>query len=263
MKFMPEKLQKKIKYEELVARNKFIIPKKLQDKIKKCRIMLLGCGLGAQIGVLAARTGFMNFILIDGDKVELSNLNRQAFRYDHIGKNKAEALALMIKEINPKANVEYYPIYLKSKKLAKEFIDKSDVVVNMADPEEILYFVNDYSQDTEKPVFFPLNLAWGGYVLVFTPDSSRLKEIIGEETYRDNRFYLKLLQNTFSTFPPNILKFYKKMGKKTLSEISGPQLGATAYLTPSVVVNGIVKWLSGQPLKKAPQPIFLDLWEEV
>ncbi|HOK35063.1 MAG TPA: ThiF family adenylyltransferase [Candidatus Pacearchaeota archaeon] len=252
-----------LNYKDLVLRHKFIIPKKLQEKIKKCKIMLLGCGLGAQIGVLAARTGFMNFVLIDGDKVDISNLNRQAFRYKHIGKNKAEALASMIKEINPKANVEYYPIFLRSKKLAKELIDKSDVVVNMADPEEILYFVNDYSQDTGKPVFFPLNIAWGGYVLVFTPDSPKLREIVGEETYRDNRFYLKLLQNTFSTFPADLLQFYKKMGQKNLSELSGPQLGATTYLTSSIVVNGIVKWLSGQPLKKAPQPIFLDLWEEV
>ncbi len=251
-----------LSYKDLVLRHKFIIPKKLQDKIKNCRIMLLGCGLGTQIGVLAARTGFTNFILIDGDKVDISNLNRQAFRYDDIGKNKAEALASIIKEINPKTNIEYHPIFLRSKKLAKELINKSDVVVNMADPEEIMYFVNDYAQNTGKPVFFPLNLVWGGYVLVFTPDAPRLKDIVGEETYCDNRFYLKLLQNTFSTFPPDLLSFYKKMGKKALSELSGPQLGTTTYLTSSIVVNEIIKWLSGRPLKTAPQPIFLDLWEE-
>lgn len=75
-----------MRYEELVSRYKFIIPKKLQDKIKKCRIFLLGCGLGAQIGLLATRTGFMNFILIDGDKVTFDNLNHQAFRYEYLGK---------------------------------------------------------------------------------------------------------------------------------------------------------------------------------
>ncbi|MDD3735300.1 MAG: ThiF family adenylyltransferase [Candidatus Pacebacteria bacterium] len=254
---------KVLKYEELVARHRYIISKRLQNKIKKCRIFILGCGLGAQIGVLAVRTGFKNFILIDGDEVKAHNLNRQAFRYKHIGENKAQVLAEMIKEINPKTNVEYYPIFLKDKKMAKELIDKSDVIVNMADPGEIMYFVNDYSQDTGKPVFFPLNIMWGGCVLVFTPDSPRLKDIIGKKIYRDNRFYLELLTNTFSTFPKNILKFYKKMGEKALFELSGPQLGTTTYLTSSIVVDGIIKWLSGQPLKKAPQPIFLDLWEEV
>lgn len=252
-----------MRYEELVDRHKFIIPRRLQEKIKKCRIFLLGCGLGTQIGLLAVRTGFMNFILIDGDKVTPDNLNRQAFRYEHLGKNKAEALASMIKDVNPKANVEYYPIFLKDKKLAKELIDKSGVVVNMADPEEIMYFVNDYAQETGKPVFFPLNVVWGGYVLVFTPDSPKLKDIIGKTCPRGNRFYLTLFRKTVSSFPPHLLKLYKRLGKKVLNQSFGPQLGAAAFLNASIIVGGIIKWLSGQPLKKVPQPIFLDIWEEV
>jgi len=252
-----------MKYEELVLRHKFIISKKLQAKIKKCRIFLLGCGLGTQIGLLAVRTGFMNFILVDGDKVSPDNLNRQAFRYEHLGKNKAEALASMLKDVNPKVNVEYYPIFLRDKKLAKKLIDKSDVVVNMADPDEIMYFVNDYAQKTGKPVFFPLNVIWGGYVLVFTPDSPKIKEIIGKRKLKGNRFYLKLFQKTIRTFPPHLLKIYKKMGRKLLNQSFAPQLGAAAFLNSSIIIGGIIKWLSGQPLKKAPQPIFLDIWEEV
>jgi len=250
-------------YKNLVSRNKYVIPRKLQQKIKKCKIFLLGCGLGSQVGLLAARTGFVNFILVDGDKVTLDNLNRQAFRYEHLGKNKAEALASMLKDVNPKVNVEYYPIFLKDKKLAKKLIDKSDVIVNMADPDEIMYFVNNYAQETGKPVFFPLNVIWGGYVLVFTPDSPKLQEIVGKKILKGNKFYLTLLQKTFSTFPPELLKFYKKMGQKLLKEPFFPQLGTTAFLNSSIIVGGIIKWLSGKQLKKAPQPIFLDVWEEI
>jgi molybdopterin/thiamine biosynthesis adenylyltransferase len=250
-------------YKNLVSRNKYIIPRELQQKIKKCKIFLLGCGLGSQVGLLAVRTGFVNFILVDGDKVTLDNLNRQAFRYEHLGKNKAEALALMLKDVNPKVNVEYYPIFLKDKKLAKKIIDKSDIVVNMADPNEMMYFVNDYAQETGKPVFFPLNVMWGGYVLVFTPDSLKLQEIVGKKIPKGNKFYLTLLQKTFSTFPLELLKFYKKMGQKLLKEPFSPQLGAAAFLNSSIIVGGIIKWLFGKPLKKAPQPIFLDIWEEI
>lgn len=252
-----------MKYEDLIARHKGIIPKRLQNKIKKSHIFLLGCGLGTQIGLLATRMGFKNFILIDGDKVSTHNLNRQAFRYKHLGQNKALALASMIKDINPRANVEFYPIFLKDEKLAKKLIDKSDILVNMADPEDIMYFVNDYAQEMEKPVFFPLNLIWGGYVLVFTPDSPTIDEIVGGKRIYGNKFYLKLVQKTFSTFPPHLLKFYKKIGRKFIHQASVPQLGATAYLNSSIIVNGIIKWLKGEPLKQAPQPIFLDLWEEI
>jgi molybdopterin/thiamine biosynthesis adenylyltransferase len=250
-------------YKNLVSRNKYIIPKKLQQKIKKCKIFLLGCGLGSQVGLLAVRSGFVNFILVDGDKVTLDNLNRQAFRYEHLGKNKAEALASMLKDVNPKVNVEYYPIFLKEKKLAKELVDKSDVVVNMADPDKMMYFVNDYAQEKGKPVFFPLNIIWGGYVLVFTPDSPKLQEIVGKKILKGNKFYLTLLQKTFSNFPPRLLKFYKKMGQKLLKESFLPQLGATTFLNSSIIVGGIIKWLSGKQIKKAPQPIFLDIWEEI
>ncbi|MEO0131247.1 MAG: ThiF family adenylyltransferase [candidate division WOR-3 bacterium] len=252
-----------MRYKDLIIRNQFIIPKKLQNKIKKCRIFLLGCGLGSQIALLAVRMGFINFILVDGDKVTPDNLNRQAFRYEHLGKNKAEALASMIKDVNPRAKVEFYPIFLKDKKLAKRLIDKSDVVVNMADPDEIMYFVNDYAQTSGKVVFFPLNIVWGGYVLVFTPDSPKIRDIVGKRIIKGNRFYLKLLQKTFTTFPSSILKLYKKMGNKLLKQLSVPQLGAAAFLNSSIIVSGIIKWLSDQPLKKAPHPIFLDIWEEV
>jgi len=53
------------------------------------------------------------------------------------------------------------------------------------------------------------------------------------------------------------------MGRKILNQVSGPQLGTATFLNSSIIVGGIIKWLSGEPIKKAPQPIFLDLWEEV
>lgn len=252
-----------MQYQELISRNQFIIPKKTQEKMKKCKILILGCGLGTQVGLLAVRSGFMNFILIDGDEVVLNNLNRQAFRYEHLKKNKAEALATMIKDVNPKAKTEVYPFFLKNKKLAKELIDKSDVVVNMADPEEIMYFVNDYTQETGKPVFFPLNLPWGGYVLVFTPDSLKLKDIVGKRCPKGNQFYFNLIQKTFSTLPSQLLKVYKRGIKRFMKQSYFPQIGVSAFLSSALVVGGIIKWLSGKKLKKAPHPIFLDLWEEI
>lgn len=75
---------------------------------------------------------------------------------------------------------------MKHEKLAKELIDKSDVVVNMADPEDMMYFVNDYAQKTGKPIFFPMNAIWGGYVLIFTPDSPKIDEIIGKKLLKGN-----------------------------------------------------------------------------
>lgn len=254
-----------MRYDELVSRSKGIIPVKVQNKIKKCKIFLLGCGLGSQIAVLATQMGFKNFILIDGDAVEVSNLNRQSFRKEHIGRNKAEVTHELIKEINSRASVESYPIFLKQEKLARKLVDQSDVIVNMADPEKIMYFINNYAQKKRKIVLFPLNLVWGGYVLAFTKNSVRLTDIVGKRRIQGNKFYLKLLKETFSTFPPKLLELYIKKGKQLLKSklFTGPQLGVTAYLTSAMVVQLIVRWLSNEPIRKAPTPFFLDLWEEV
>jgi molybdopterin/thiamine biosynthesis adenylyltransferase len=252
-----------MRYEELIQRNKAHIPSSLQKKIRKCKILLIGCGLGSQIALLATRTGFKNFILADGDAVSIHNLNRQAFLSYHLNQNKAEATKDLIKKINPTAKVETYPYFLKSFKKAKELIEKSDVVVNMADPGKIMFFVNRYAQKLGKPVFFPLNIAWGGYVLVFFKNSPTLEEIIGSsKNLRGNYFYRRLLEKTMTTFPDYLLEFYQKKGRKLLKETYFPQLGVTSYLTAAIIVEGIVKYLAKAALRSAPHPIFLDLWEE-
>jgi len=252
-----------MRYEDLIQRNKGHIPLSIQQKIRKARILLVGCGLGSQIAVLAARTGFKNFILVDGDKVSIDNLNRQAFEFKDLGTNKAIATSNLIKQINPNAKIETYPIFLRSPKMAKELIDKSDFVVNMADPEKIMFFINRYAQKLNKVVFFPLNIAWGGYVLIFTKDTPTLEEIVGKiQNQTFNHFYLQLLQRTLSTFPSYLIQFYQKKGKEFLKETYFPQLGVTSYLTSAIVVESMVKWLAKKPLKLAPKPIFLDLWEE-
>ena len=67
-----------------------------QHAIAQTRVLLAGCGLGSNIAVLAARTGFSRFTIADGDVVDSSNLNRQAFRVEHLGRNKAEVTESLI-----------------------------------------------------------------------------------------------------------------------------------------------------------------------
>jgi len=252
-----------MKYEELFQRNKGHIPLALQRKIRRTTLLLVGCGLGSQIAVLAARTGFKNFILVDGDRVSIDNLNRQAFRFSDLNKNKAVATSSLIKQINPKAKIEVHPIFLKNYNLARKLIQQSDFVVNMADPDKMMFFINRFAQTINRPVLFPLNIAWGGYVLIFTKNTPTLEQIVGKAKYKSgNYFYLELLQKTISTFPEYLLKFYKQKGKQFLKEGYFPQLGVTSYLTSAIVVESIVKMLADKPVKLAPRPIFLDLWEE-
>ena len=252
-----------MKYKELFQRNKGHIPLTLQSKIRRTTLLLVGCGLGSQIAVLAARTGFTNFILVDGDRVSIDNLNRQAFKFSDLNQNKAKATGNLIKQINPDAKIEIHPTFLKSYKTARSLITQSDFVVNMADPDKMMFFISRFAQSLNKPVLFPLNIAWGGYVLIFTKHTPTLEQIVGKTKYKSgNYFYFELFQKTVSTFPEYLVKFYEQKGRQLLKESYFPQLGVTSYLTSAIVVESIVKMLAGKPVKLAPQAIFLDLWEE-
>ncbi len=76
--------------------------KSLQDKFASSTVAICGLGgLGSNIAVSLARAGVGRLILIDFDKVDVSNLHRQQYKASQTGCFKSEALAANLKEIAP------------------------------------------------------------------------------------------------------------------------------------------------------------------
>jgi len=70
---------------------------------------IIGCGaIGSQVAVQLTKLGCEKFKLYDIDEVEAHNFVNQAYRVDQIGMNKVDALSQLIKEINPKAEIETF-----------------------------------------------------------------------------------------------------------------------------------------------------------
>ncbi len=248
-------------YKEFLSRNYGLISQRTQEKIKKTRLLLIGCGLGSQIAVLATRTGFKKFILCDGDKVELNNLNRQAFDIKDIDKNKAEVTKEKILKINPAVEIEIYPKFIQDKKEIKELIDRSDIVVNMADPGDVVYEINNEAQKQEKPVFFPLNFIYGAYVLIFSPNSKRLEKITEGRVKKD--FFTRLVINTIKYCPEITNKrSFTEMQNLYMGSMDTnqpiPQCGISTNITSSLVIKEILKWIERVPQVFAPEPVIID-----
>ena len=75
------------------------------EALHKARVAVVGLGgLGSNIAVALTRLGVGHLYLYDFDKVELSNLNRQYYFLDDIGKYKADALVAHLRQINPYAD---------------------------------------------------------------------------------------------------------------------------------------------------------------
>ncbi len=89
-------------------------------------------GLGSHIAIALARAGIGHLILIDDDRVELSNLHRQQYSLSQIGCYKTEALAENLRAIHPYARLEIHTVRLTEEN-ACELLQKADIVCEALD----------------------------------------------------------------------------------------------------------------------------------
>ena len=98
---------------------------RLKDKI----VGIAGCGgLGSNCAVALARVGVGRLVVADFDKVDLSNLNRQYFFADQVGKAKVIALKEIIARIDPLIQVEAHEIQLNEDNIPEIFKDCEAIV---------------------------------------------------------------------------------------------------------------------------------------
>ena len=101
-------------------------------KLKKSTVMIVGCGAVGSFAIEAlARSGIGHLILVDFDKVEESNINRQLFALDStIGKSKVEVARQRIYDINPNIVVDVYNTFFDKD---TNIMEKPDFVIDAID----------------------------------------------------------------------------------------------------------------------------------
>ena len=141
----------------------------IKANLKRNTVGIAGCGgLGSNAAVALARVGIGKLIIADFDKIEESNLNRQYFFFDQIGKYKAPTLMENINRINPGVLVEAHTIKLAPKDVI-ELYKKCDVIVEAFDKAEMKEMIAEtvLSELPEKPLVCGVGLAgWGGNELI-------------------------------------------------------------------------------------------------
>ena len=109
------------------SRTELIIGKDKINKLQKSKVAIFGIGgVGSFVVEGLARAGIGNFILVDKDKVDVTNLNRQIIATRKtIGKSKVEVAKQRILEINPDAKVEIHEEFFmpESKEILNNTID--------------------------------------------------------------------------------------------------------------------------------------------
>lgn len=109
---------------------------KLHDKLKIASVAVCGLGgLGSHIAINLARSGVGNLKLIDFDVIEPSNLNRQAYLVEDLGKLKTEALKEHIFKINPFIKVQLCTLRIDEENIAGLF-ENVDIVCEAFDSDK-------------------------------------------------------------------------------------------------------------------------------
>ena len=108
----------------------------LQNAFFSATVAVCGLGgLGSNIAISLARTGIGKLILIDFDRVDITNLHRQQYKADQIGLSKTEALAENLREIAPYTGIETHNVRLTEDNAA-ELLRSADIVCEAFDDAE-------------------------------------------------------------------------------------------------------------------------------
>ena len=107
-----------------------------REKISLTVVAVCGLGgLGSNIAISLARAGIGKLILIDFDKVDITNLHRQQYKANQIGMCKTEALQNNLKEINPYLETKRHTICLDESN-AKDVLADADIICEAFDNAE-------------------------------------------------------------------------------------------------------------------------------
>jgi sulfur-carrier protein adenylyltransferase/sulfurtransferase len=139
-----------------------------QLKLKRARVLLVGTGgLGAPLGLYLAAAGVGTLGIVDFDKVDFTNLQRQvAFGTSDVGRPKIEAAAERLGNLNPEIQIKSYETQLTSENALEIFRD-FDIIVDGTDNFPTRYLVNDACVLLGKPNVYGSIFRFEGQASIF------------------------------------------------------------------------------------------------
>lgn len=115
----------------------------IYNKLKKAEVAVAGLGgIGSNTAVSLARSGIGHIHLVDFDEVDLTNLNRQAYTIEHLGRLKTEALKELLLNINPYLNITTETVKVTEENAVDIFKDYPIVCEAFDNPDNKAVLVN-------------------------------------------------------------------------------------------------------------------------
>ncbi|MBL8352933.1 MAG: ThiF family adenylyltransferase [Burkholderiaceae bacterium] len=255
------------KYQDLVVRNSGYITPETQDRIRTTRLLIAGCGIGSSPAVCAARMGFENFVLVDGDVVDSHNLNRQFYDFADIGKPKVAALKDKILRINPNASVDAVESYLDEEN-TDSIVGRADIVFDTVDFLDLpaILRLHDSARRHRLPVFTALSVGFGALVWYFQGDRGpTLADIIAPDVAGASQVAgaVPAYADVFGTF---IQRLAPHLDRSVVDQVTqvlrlmkdgkpcpASQVAVGSFAIGALAMSMIHDLLAGNPVPSAPE----------
>ncbi len=144
-----------------------------QEKLKSSRVLVVGTGgLGSPAAFYLAAAGIGTLGLLDSDRVELSNLQRQILHGEPtLGKNKVDSAQHTLENLNPYIKVETHHLRIDVDNV-EDIISRYQVIVDGCDNFRTRYLINDACVIHRRPFVYGSVMRFEGQASVFFPPAS-------------------------------------------------------------------------------------------
>ena len=141
-----------------------------QEKLLSSRVLIVGTGgLGSPAALYLAAAGVGKLGIVDADRVEVANLQRQIIHFSNdIGKEKVASAQRKIKAINPEVKVRTYLAKVTASNIA-EIIKDYDFVLDATDNFPSKFLINDACYFEKVPFSHASVLGFDGQIITVLP----------------------------------------------------------------------------------------------
>ncbi|MGH8199210.1 MAG: ThiF family adenylyltransferase [Steroidobacteraceae bacterium] len=142
-----------------------------QEKLRRAAVLVVGCGgLGVPVMTYLAAAGVGRIGLVDGDRLEASNLHRQTlYALADVGKPKVELAAARLHALNPEVALGTHAVRLDAA-TAPAIIEPYSLVIDCTDNFATKFMLNDTCVRLCKPIIFSSVYQYEGQLQVVRPE---------------------------------------------------------------------------------------------
>jgi len=160
-----------------------------QEKIKRARVFIAGAGgLGSPVSTYLAAAGVGVIRVVDHDRVELSNLNRQILHWDEdIGRSKVDSAAEKLRQLNQEVKIEAVNELITENNVS-QLVAGFDLIVDAMDNLPTRYLLNKTALAQNIPFFHGAVRGFEGRVMTIIPGKTACLRCVYKGAMPEKKF---------------------------------------------------------------------------